>query len=175
MTAESVQNGKPAPDPYLLGAEKSETTADRCVVVEDAPTGIRSGKASGAIVLATCTSHSRASLEREKPDFLVDDLSKVSAEWIEGVLHLTITQPADRASPAPTPLQTPVASRAGSPKLRAASFGMSSLPDAASFAKKMLGGAMTPAAEDERTTPPQTPGASDDVHGAKGLKGVGGI
>jgi beta-phosphoglucomutase-like phosphatase (HAD superfamily) len=46
------------------------------VVVEDAPTGIRSGKAAGAIVLATCTSHTRESLEKEKPDFLVEDLSQ---------------------------------------------------------------------------------------------------
>jgi hypothetical protein len=51
---------------------------------------------------------------------------------------------------------------------------MSSLPDAASFAKKMLGGSMT-RVDDEETTPPQTPGASDDVHGAKGLSGIGGI
>jgi glycerol 3-phosphatase-1 len=31
ITAESVTKGKPAPDPYLLGAEKSGTTADKCM------------------------------------------------------------------------------------------------------------------------------------------------
>ncbi|KAL7412866.1 HAD-like domain-containing protein, partial [Mrakia frigida] len=76
VTAESVTRGKPFPDPYLLGAEKSLAPAAQCIVVEDAPTGIRSGKAAGCIVLATCTSHTRASLEAEKPDFLVEDLSQ---------------------------------------------------------------------------------------------------
>src|SRR4051812_29122242 len=76
VTADSVTRGKPFPDPYLLGAKGCEASIFESLVVEDAPTGIRSGKASGARVLATCTSHTAEELEKERPDFLVKDLSQ---------------------------------------------------------------------------------------------------
>ncbi|KAL0573216.1 DL-glycerol-3-phosphatase [Marasmius crinis-equi] len=122
VTAESVQNGKPAPDPYLLGAKLSNVPPEACIVVEDAPTGIRAGKAAGCMVLATCTSHKRAALEKEEPDFLVDDLSFVTASRnLDGSVTLSITQPSGRAypdsavpTPADTPLHTPSLSRAAS-------------------------------------------------------------
>lgn len=86
------------------------------LVVEDAPTGIRSGKASGARVLATCTSHDREELEKERPDFLVEDLSKVQAAWDASTqtFKLIIEQPIDRVSTKATPDVTPVVTPAGS-------------------------------------------------------------
>lgn len=86
------------------------------LVVEDAPTGIRSGKASGARVLATCTSHEREELEKERPDFLVDDLSHVQASWDPetNTFKLIIEQPVDRVQPKATPDVTPVVTPAGS-------------------------------------------------------------
>lgn len=112
VTAESVQHGKPAPDPYLLGAKLNAAPSDKCVVVEDAPTGIRSGKAAGCFVLATCTSHTRASLEKENPDFLVENLSQVTATRNQdGSVNLFITQPVGRGYPdsaIPTPVDTPL-------------------------------------------------------------------
>ncbi|EEB90807.1 hypothetical protein MPER_10940 [Moniliophthora perniciosa FA553] len=122
VTAESVEKGKPAPDPYLLGAKLSNAPPETCIVVEDAPTGIRAGKAAGCMVLATCTSHKRAALEKEEPDFLVDDLSYVTASRnLDGTVTLYITQPTGRSypdsaipTPADTPLHTPAISRAAS-------------------------------------------------------------
>jgi glycerol 3-phosphatase-1 len=76
VTAESVTNGKPAPDPYLMGARGCKASPFSSLVVEDAPTGIKAGKAAGSMVLATCTSHTAEQLEKEKPDFLVTDLSQ---------------------------------------------------------------------------------------------------
>ena len=76
VTAESVTNGKPAPDPYLMGARGCKASPFSSLVVEDAPTGIKAGKAAGSMVLATCTSHTAEQLEKEKPDFLVSDLSQ---------------------------------------------------------------------------------------------------
>lgn len=86
------------------------------LVVEDAPTGIRSGKASGARVLATCTSHDRAALEKERPDFLVEDLSHVQAVWdaSTNTFKLIIEQPVDRVDPRATPDVTPAVTPAGS-------------------------------------------------------------
>jgi len=52
ITAEQVEKGKPAPDPYLLGAEKLGLAAEKCVVVEDAPAGILSGLDARCAVIA---------------------------------------------------------------------------------------------------------------------------
>ena len=86
------------------------------IVVEDAPTGIRSGKAAGSLVLATCTSHERSELEKERPDFLVEDLSHVHASWDAetNTFKLIIEQPVDRVQPRATPDVTPVITPAGS-------------------------------------------------------------
>ncbi|HAT23836.1 MAG TPA: phosphatase, partial [Pantoea septica] len=46
------EKGKPAPDPYLLGAEKLGLAAEKCVVVEDAPAGILSGLDARCAVIA---------------------------------------------------------------------------------------------------------------------------
>lgn len=46
------------------------------IVVEDAPSGILSGVASGARVLATCTSHTREQLEGKGATWIVTDLSR---------------------------------------------------------------------------------------------------
>ncbi|KAK8865958.1 hypothetical protein IAR55_001107 [Kwoniella newhampshirensis] len=110
VTADSVTRGKPFPDPYLLGASGCNASPFESIVVEDAPTGIRSGKASGALVLATCTSHTREELEKERPDFLVEDLSHVVAQWdpSTNTFNLIIEQPVDRYSTRPTPDVTPV-------------------------------------------------------------------
>jgi len=43
---EDVVNGKPSPDPYLLGAERLGVSAERCVIFEDTLAGIRSGHAA---------------------------------------------------------------------------------------------------------------------------------
>ncbi|KAG8839264.1 hypothetical protein FRB91_007115, partial [Serendipita sp. 411] len=52
VTAGDVTRGKPDPEPYLIGAKLCGVDPSRCLVVEDAPNGIRSGKAAGAKVLA---------------------------------------------------------------------------------------------------------------------------
>ncbi|WVQ85390.1 hypothetical protein IAT38_007555 [Cryptococcus sp. DSM 104549] len=110
VTADSVTRGKPFPDPYLLGAQGCNASPFESIVFEDAPTGIRSGKAAGALVIATCTSHTREELEKERPDFLVEDLSHVLAQWDVDTetFNLIIEQPVDRYTPRPTPDVTPV-------------------------------------------------------------------
>ncbi|WOO85263.1 Hexitol phosphatase A [Vanrija pseudolonga] len=121
VTADDVKRGKPFPDPYLLGAEGCNASPFESLVVEDAPTGIRAGKAAGCRVLATCTSHSAADLEKERPDFLVEDLSHVKASWdaASQTFKLVIEQPVGRQEPRATPDSTPLVTPAGS---RAASF-----------------------------------------------------
>ncbi|GJE84272.1 phosphatase [Phanerochaete sordida] len=78
VAAEDVEKGKPAPDPYLLGAKRCGVDPKRCLVVEDAPAGVRSGNTAGCKTLALLTSHTRAQVEAASPTFIAKDLSSVS-------------------------------------------------------------------------------------------------
>ncbi|MFE5484960.1 HAD family hydrolase [Streptomyces sp. NPDC056527] len=50
VDAASVTEGKPSPAPYLLAAEKLGASPADCLVIEDAPSGVRSGVAAGMTV-----------------------------------------------------------------------------------------------------------------------------
>ncbi|KAI0685628.1 HAD-like protein [Cytidiella melzeri] len=75
-----LKAGKPAPDPFLLAAKELGFDAKKCVVFEDSPSGIRAGVASGATVIAVCTSHERSKIENCGAHFLVDNMEKVQCE-----------------------------------------------------------------------------------------------
>jgi beta-phosphoglucomutase-like phosphatase (HAD superfamily)/fucose permease len=62
VTSDQVENGKPAPDPYLLAAERLGVDPATCVVFEDAPAGIESGRAAGMTVWAVTTTHEAGAL-----------------------------------------------------------------------------------------------------------------
>jgi sugar-phosphatase len=57
ITSEMTARGKPHPDPYLAAAERLSANPADCVVVEDAPAGIRAGRAAGMTVWAVSTTH----------------------------------------------------------------------------------------------------------------------
>lgn len=84
ITAEDCVHGKPHPEPYLNGAKAVKKDIKNCLVVEDAPSGIKSGLAAGATVLAVCTSHNRAEVEKLGAHFVVDNLESVSISWTKG-------------------------------------------------------------------------------------------
>jgi beta-phosphoglucomutase len=46
-SGEEVMHGKPAPDVFLLAAERLGAAPSRCVVVEDAPAGVEAGRRGG--------------------------------------------------------------------------------------------------------------------------------
>ncbi len=84
VTADSVTNGKPDPEGYLLAARQLGVPAADCVVIEDAPAGVRAGKAAGAAVIAVATSHGAEELGAA--DAIVPDLTSVS--WTDGRLSI---------------------------------------------------------------------------------------
>lgn len=60
VTADDVERGKPAPDCFLLAAERLGVSAAECLVWEDAPAGIAAGEAAGAdVMVITATHHAR--------------------------------------------------------------------------------------------------------------------
>ena len=77
VTSTDVQHGKPDPEPYLKGAQILGVPAADCLVIEDAPAGIRAGKAAGARVLALRTTASDAELQQAGADWIVDDCSEL--------------------------------------------------------------------------------------------------
>jgi mannitol-1-/sugar-/sorbitol-6-phosphatase len=62
VTADQVRHGKPAPDPYLLAAERLGVDPADCLVLEDAPSGIAAGRAAGMTVWAVTTTHPASEL-----------------------------------------------------------------------------------------------------------------
>lgn len=80
VTAEDVTEGKPHPQGYLKAAAALGADPARCLVVEDAPAGIRAGLASGAAVLAVATSHGRTDLEGLGAAEVIDNLTFCTLE-----------------------------------------------------------------------------------------------
>ncbi len=68
------------PDPYLKGAEVLSITPSECIVIEDAVSGVRSGKAAGSRVLALRTTSPDDELLRAGADWIIDDLSQIVVE-----------------------------------------------------------------------------------------------
>jgi sugar-phosphatase len=88
VTSADVQRFKPDPDPYLKGAELLKFAPADCLVVEDAPAGIRSGKASGASVLALRTTEADPLLTAAGAHWIVNDLASVQLTPLAGNHHL---------------------------------------------------------------------------------------
>ncbi|KKA29131.1 hypothetical protein TD95_002341 [Thielaviopsis punctulata] len=86
VTAESVENGKPDPKCYLLGRQKLglEDVQKQVLVLEDAPAGIRAGKAAGCKVVGLVTSHTAEQVAAAGPDWIVKDLESVKIVKAEG-------------------------------------------------------------------------------------------
>jgi HAD superfamily hydrolase (TIGR01509 family) len=54
VSGDEVAHGKPAPDMFLLAAERLGVEPAACVVVEDSPPGVEAGIAAGMFTLAVC-------------------------------------------------------------------------------------------------------------------------
>ena len=73
VTSSDISRGKPDPEPYLKGAEVLAVEAPECLVVEDAPAGVRAGKAAGARVLGLTTALPAADLVEAGADWVAED------------------------------------------------------------------------------------------------------
>ncbi len=92
VTASDIQNGKPHPEPYLLGANSLATRAEECVAIEDAPAGVRAAKAAGTRVIAVRTTTEAAELRESGADWILADLSRVSVHASGECLVLTFAE-----------------------------------------------------------------------------------
>ncbi|HYL61007.1 MAG TPA: HAD family hydrolase [Candidatus Methylomirabilis sp.] len=78
ITASDITRSKPDPEPYLLGAKSVGYAPGECIVIEDAPSGIRSAKSAGARVIALRTTAPDAELAAAGADWITPDLRSLS-------------------------------------------------------------------------------------------------
>lgn len=86
VTADDVKAGKPSPDAYLLAAERLHVKPADCVVVEDAPAGVRAGKAAGMNVIGIASSHSKEELRQA--DVVVGKLADIKVQLIAKQINI---------------------------------------------------------------------------------------
>lgn len=76
VCGDDVEKGKPEPDIYLKVAEKLNLSSEECIVLEDAPNGILSGKRAGMKTIAIPNEQTK-DLEFPEPDFILNSLKEV--------------------------------------------------------------------------------------------------
>lgn len=90
VTSTDIVNGKPHPEPYLKGAGLLGIAPQDCVVFEDAPAGIRSGKAAESRVVAFQTTESDDRLRLAGADWIVKDASAVRVAASDGFEKISL-------------------------------------------------------------------------------------
>jgi mannitol-1-/sugar-/sorbitol-6-phosphatase len=81
VTGDSVHHGKPDPEPYRIASAQLGIKPSECLVIEDAPSGIRAGKSAGCLVLAVASSH-RAH-ELLEADWVIESLRDLELQTDE--------------------------------------------------------------------------------------------
>jgi beta-phosphoglucomutase len=79
VTSENVTVGKPHPEPYLMAASALAVRPADCLVVENAPMGIASGKRAGMTVVALQTTLARHYLAGA--DYYFQDVADLHKNW----------------------------------------------------------------------------------------------
>jgi len=91
ITSTDVVHGKPAPDPYRMAAERLGFAPTDCIVVEDAPAGVISGKAAGARVIGISAVFGKTELRGKGADWIVESCADISlAEPVDGAGKLSL-------------------------------------------------------------------------------------
>jgi sugar-phosphatase len=77
ITSNDINQGKPHPEPYLKAASLLGFPIDACVVFEDVPAGIRSGRAAGAKVIAFKTTAQESELREAGADWILNNCADI--------------------------------------------------------------------------------------------------
>lgn len=97
VSEEDSKNGKPSPDPYLNAAKKLEISPAECLVIENAPLGIKSAKRAGMYCIAICSTLDKSFLSEadeiinkfedlEKLEMITSLINKDFAKWRSFIL-----------------------------------------------------------------------------------------
>ena len=89
-----VENGKPAPDVFLLAAERLDVDPKDCLILEDSKAGIKAGKASGAMVFMVPDMFTVDKECEDTADRILTNLGEV-IEILEGKMSKILLDSAD--------------------------------------------------------------------------------
>ena len=81
-TGDEVSHGKPAPDLFLLAAERTGVAPAEAIVLEDSPLGVEAARNAGMRVIAVLGHPDRGAVFPVAPDVLVADLHE-AADWLQ--------------------------------------------------------------------------------------------
>ena len=79
VTGDDVERGKPAPDPYLLGASRLGFSPSDCVVFEDAAAGALAARAAGVHMVIGVSEFALST----EADIVIEDLEGISFDGVK--------------------------------------------------------------------------------------------
>ena len=92
ITSNDIGRGKPDPEPYLKAAAVLGFSAADCLVCEDVPAGIHSGKSAGAKVIAFKTTVDEATLRAAGADWVISNCSDIRASMQGSSLFVELSR-----------------------------------------------------------------------------------
>ncbi len=84
VNGSEITKKKPDPQLFLTAAGRMSLAPDRCVVIEDAPSGVQAAKAAGARCIAVTNSTSAANLQQA--DLVCDSLEQINIQTLEQLI-----------------------------------------------------------------------------------------
>ncbi|MCK4589925.1 MAG: HAD family phosphatase [Nanoarchaeota archaeon] len=81
VTFKDCKERKPAPDIYLVTAERLDILPEECLVFEDSPVGVKAAKRAGMKCVAVTYSSSKDELK--EADYIISNLNEFKYEWLE--------------------------------------------------------------------------------------------
>jgi len=88
VSADDVSKGKPDPEPYLMGAKLLGMKPAECLVIEDAPAGIRAAHAGGMKAIGITSTYPASELQ--EADAVVQKLVQIKVKVTSGPGGLTV-------------------------------------------------------------------------------------
>lgn len=85
VNGKEVANGKPAPDIFLLAAERIGVPSVNCVVIEDAPVGVQAAQAAGMRVIAYTGTHDAEAFDTLGPDRVIENIKQITPAFVADV------------------------------------------------------------------------------------------
>lgn len=84
VSSDDVTRGKPDPQVFQLSIQRLGMPPEKCIVIEDAPAGVRAAKAAGARAVAVAVYHPRQAFP--EADVTVDRLADLSVEQLQALV-----------------------------------------------------------------------------------------
>lgn len=83
VTGEDVKNPKPAPDCFLLAAEKLGVASSECAVLEDSTNGLLAAKRAGMLAIGVKNQMVDSNQDMSPADIVINSLDEITLEMLK--------------------------------------------------------------------------------------------